>query len=104
MHAAMQGESRADLHTLPSASRLDNIRALHGAELAAALLPLQLRVGRDVEGNVPMKAEMSFALEVGTGLAMGVPIDSQLHKIVCLHAHHVCTRPHALHHVLGLTL
>jgi len=39
-----QGESRADVHTLSSSSRKDNIRAVYGAAVARELIPLQLDV------------------------------------------------------------
>ncbi|KAK9865973.1 hypothetical protein WJX84_001123 [Apatococcus fuscideae] len=40
-----QGEARADLHTLPSASRLDNIRAIYGPGVANSMLALKHSVG-----------------------------------------------------------
>lgn len=40
----LQGEPRADVLTLATASRLDNIRAVFGALLAKELLPLSVQV------------------------------------------------------------
>jgi DNA mismatch repair ATPase MutL len=49
-----QGEARSDLHTLPTASRLDVIRSLFGTDLAASLLPLAVTGGSgDVSADVP---------------------------------------------------
>ncbi|KAF8068255.1 Mlh1 [Scenedesmus sp. PABB004] len=57
-----QGEARSDLHTLASASRVDVIRALHGPELAAGLLPLAAAGGAgDVSDAVPLHGPMAFA-------------------------------------------
>eukprot|EP00775_Hariotina_reticulata_P009980 gene9981-10135_t len=56
-----QGEARSDLHTLPSASRLDVIRMLFGPDLAANLLPLQLSAGSgDVSEAVQLDGPMAF--------------------------------------------
>jgi hypothetical protein len=51
-----QGESRADLATSPGAARLDVIRALHGPDLAACLLPLAVARGREPTAEVPADA------------------------------------------------
>jgi hypothetical protein len=49
MHAlcksvSLQGESRADVSTLVTATRLDNIRSVYGPAVAKELLPLSLKV------------------------------------------------------------
>lgn len=62
----VQGEARSDLHTLPTASRLDVIRGLFGLEVAASLLPLQLTGGSgDVSEGVALDGPMGFVAEVG---------------------------------------
>lgn len=62
----LQGEARSDLHTLPTASRLDVIRGLFGPELAASLLPLELTGGSgDVSDSVPLDGPMGFVAQVG---------------------------------------
>jgi DNA mismatch repair protein MLH1 len=59
-----QGEARSDLHTLPTASRLDVIRSLFGPDLAASLLPLQLTGGSgDVSAAVPLDGPLGFKIE-----------------------------------------
>eukprot|EP00882_Tetradesmus_deserticola_P008391 GHRQ01008848.1.p1 GENE.GHRQ01008848.1~~GHRQ01008848.1.p1 ORF type:complete len:560 (+),score=205.50 GHRQ01008848.1:133-1812(+) len=59
-----QGEARSDLHTLPTASRLDVIRGLFGPDLAASLLPLQLTGGSgDVSAAVPLDGPLGFKAE-----------------------------------------
>ncbi|KAK9796301.1 hypothetical protein WJX73_009226 [Symbiochloris irregularis] len=40
-----QGESKPDLHTMAGSSRLDNIRTVHGAAVARALLPFKATQG-----------------------------------------------------------
>jgi len=60
----LQGEARSDLHTLPTASRLDVIRGLFGPELATSLLPLQLTGGSgDVSDDVTLDGPMGFIAE-----------------------------------------
>lgn len=62
-----QGEARSDLHTLPTASRLDAIRGLFGPEVAASLLPVELTGGSgDVSEAVPLDGPMGFAAQVRT--------------------------------------
>lgn len=39
-----QGEARADVVTLATASRLDNVRAVYGPGVARELMPLKLKV------------------------------------------------------------
>jgi DNA mismatch repair protein MLH1 len=59
-----QGEARSDLHTLPTASRLDVIRSLFGPDLAASLLPLQLTGGSgDVSAAVPLDGPLGFTVD-----------------------------------------
>jgi DNA mismatch repair protein MLH1 len=47
-----QGETRSELHTLASATRLDVIRSLWGAEVAGKLLPLEAQQGGSVGPEV----------------------------------------------------
>jgi hypothetical protein len=64
----VQGEARSDLHTLPTASRLDVIRGLFGPDVAASLLPLQLTGGSgDVSEGVALDGPMGFVAEVRLG-------------------------------------
>jgi DNA mismatch repair protein MLH1 len=59
-----QGEARSDLHTLPTASRVDVIRSLFGPDLAASLLPLQLTGGSgDVSAAVPLDGPLGFKVD-----------------------------------------
>ncbi|GBF99950.1 DNA mismatch repair protein [Raphidocelis subcapitata] len=51
-----QGESRADLATSPGASRLDVVRAIHGPDLAACLLPLAVSRGLEPTADLPADA------------------------------------------------
>lgn len=61
-----QGEARSDLHTLPTASRLDVIRSLFGPDLAASLLPLQLTGGSgDTSEHVTLDGPMGFVISNG---------------------------------------
>lgn len=59
-----QGEARSDLHTLPTASRLDVVSNLFGPELAANLLPLNLTAGTgDVSEAVALDGPMGFTAD-----------------------------------------
>ncbi|KAK9820739.1 hypothetical protein WJX74_008211 [Apatococcus lobatus] len=62
-----QGEARADLHTLPTASRLDNIRAIYGPSVANNLLPLKHKTG-DMD---PAVASSTFSADSATFTAEG---------------------------------
>jgi hypothetical protein len=65
LSVVLQGEARSDLHTLPTASRLDVIRGLFGPEVAASLLPLELTGGSgDVSESVALDGPMGFTAEV----------------------------------------
>ena len=47
-----QGEGRSDLHTLPTAGKLDTIRTLFGAQVANNLLAFELQKGSKVTPEV----------------------------------------------------
>lgn len=59
-----QGEPRPDLHVLAGATRLANIRAIHGAGVAKELLPLEVARGEDLGPQVPLDAPLAFRLTV----------------------------------------
>ncbi|KAL3158286.1 DNA mismatch repair protein [Trebouxia sp. C0009 RCD-2024] len=59
-----QGETRADIHTLAGASRLDNIRAVYGSVVARCLLPFKTHRGSPLEQAVAADAgEPCFSVE-----------------------------------------
>jgi hypothetical protein len=73
LYLHMQGEARSDLHTLPTAARLDVIRGLFGPELAASLLPLELTGGSgDVSDSIPLDGPMGFVAQVGVSTGRGL--------------------------------
>ncbi|PRW20651.1 DNA mismatch repair Mlh1 isoform X1 [Chlorella sorokiniana] len=51
MSCKRQGEARSDLHTLPGASRLDNIRAVFGAAVSKHVVPFELARGSGAAGG-----------------------------------------------------
>ncbi|KAI7838887.1 hypothetical protein COHA_007352 [Chlorella ohadii] len=51
MTCKRQGEARSDLHTLPGASRLDNIRAVFGATISKNVVPFELARGGGAAGS-----------------------------------------------------
>jgi hypothetical protein len=74
--ALPQGEPRPDLHVLAGATRLANIRAIHGAGVAKELLPLEVARGEDLGPQVLLDAPLAFRLTVsgpaaGAGPAAG---------------------------------
>lgn len=58
-----QGEPRTDLHTVPTASRLENIRSVYGAAVAKDLISLDMRVGDGIGPSVPLDGPLAFELD-----------------------------------------
>ena len=61
----LQGEPRTDLTTLAGASRMDNIRAIYGAEVARELSVLELSEGPEPGPGLGPEDGIAFRAEVG---------------------------------------
>ena len=59
-HDILQGESRADLHTITGASRLDNIRTLYGGSVARNMV--------EFRANISPKSDTSPFKEAAIGV------------------------------------